>query len=214
MTTVYGVQFSPFVRKVLLVLQVKGVPYSNPQVNPMDPPKDFERVSPLGKIPAFEDDKVLLADSAVICDYLEQRYPENPLCPSDLVERARVKWLEKYADTEVVSALGPIFFERVLKPLVLQQMPDEEKISNIMSQSIPGIFDYLNNQLHGKKKFLHGNELTIADIATTTHFINLSYSKIEVDATKWPNLASYLKQMTELPLFKSFIESDQLLYAE
>ncbi|MCM0148826.1 glutathione S-transferase family protein [Photobacterium galatheae] len=214
MTTVYGVQISPFVRKVLLVLKAKGIPYTNPPVNPMDPPKGFDRVSPLGKIPAFEDDKLTLADSAVICEYLEQRYPQISLYPTDLVDRAKVKWLEKYADTEVIAVLGPIFFERVLKPSMLQQTPDEERVNSLITQSLPGILNYLDQQLRGKKTFLHGNVLTIADIATTTHFINLSYSKVDVDATKWPNLAAYLKQMTDLPLFKGFIESDQPLFAE
>ena len=51
------------------------------------------------------DDRVTLADSSVICEYLEDRHPEPVLYPRDAVSRARARWLEEFADTR----MGEVF---------------------------------------------------------------------------------------------------------
>ena len=74
---------SPFVRKVRAYLALKGIDYALEPVNPFDPPAGYRDISPLGKIPAWRDDDVTLADSSVILLYLERRHPAPPLYPRD-----------------------------------------------------------------------------------------------------------------------------------
>ena len=113
MTTVYGIPISPFVRKVLYVLEHNGVEYNVEPVTPMELPDDFHQLSPLGKIPAFSDADLNISDSSVICRYLDAKYGEpadQSLFPSGLVERARAEWFEEYADTKLVELMGGLFF--------------------------------------------------------------------------------------------------------
>src|SRR5512143_38503 len=90
MPTVYGANASPFVRKVRVVLTEKNIPYELEPVfpGPMAPP-EFRTLSPLNKIPAFRDGDRTLADSSVICAYLERTHPTPALYPSDPYEYAR-----------------------------------------------------------------------------------------------------------------------------
>jgi hypothetical protein len=57
--------------------QSKGIDYELDPVNPFSPPEGFKELSPLGKISAFRDGDRILADSSIICAYLERKHP-NP----------------------------------------------------------------------------------------------------------------------------------------
>ena len=81
MPTVHGVNLSPFVRKVRVFLAEKGVGCDLNPVNPAEAGAEYRNISPLGKIPAFEGEDVTLADSSVICSYLEQKHPTPALYP-------------------------------------------------------------------------------------------------------------------------------------
>ena len=84
MIKLYGASASPYVRKVLAVLSIKQLPFEHiPQMPFVDDP-DFRKISPLGKIPALEDGDLSVADSKVICQYLEEAYPAHPAYPESL----------------------------------------------------------------------------------------------------------------------------------
>ena len=87
--TVYGAPLSPFVRKLCLCLIEKGLDYELEVVMPFGQPDWFRELNPLGRIPAFRDGDLKLADSSVICQYLEEHYPEHkPLYGADAEQRA------------------------------------------------------------------------------------------------------------------------------
>src|SRR3990167_6197423 len=103
--TVYGAPLSPFVRKVRLCLAEKDLDYALEIILPFGQPAWYRELNPLGRIPALKDGDFSLADSSVICQYLEDNYPERTaLLGRNAEQRARVRWLEKYSDYE----LGPL----------------------------------------------------------------------------------------------------------
>ena len=81
--TLYGAPLSPFVRKVRLLLAEKGLDYQLEAIAPFGQPAWYREISPLGRIPALRDGDLALADSSVICQYLEERYPEPPNLQGD-----------------------------------------------------------------------------------------------------------------------------------
>src|SRR5947208_41974 len=122
MRVLYGVNASPFVRKVRVALAEKGIPYEREDVIPINVTPEFRKISPLGKIPAFRDGERTLSDSSVICAYLERTHPTPALYPSDPYEYARALWFEEYGDTALLSAIGPkIFFKKVVAPIFFHQ---------------------------------------------------------------------------------------------
>ena len=99
----YGSSLSPFVRKVAAVISLKGLDCDHEQAMFGSLPRDL---SPLGKIPAFADGKLKLADSSVICEYLEEQYPAVPVLPKTAADRARARWLEEFADSKLAELCG------------------------------------------------------------------------------------------------------------
>jgi glutathione S-transferase len=88
---VIGSYLSPYVRKLLVVLDLKGIPYRIDPVIPFSGNDEFSRVSPLRRVPVYRDDEVTLSDSTVICEYLEERYPTPALMPHSPAARARAR---------------------------------------------------------------------------------------------------------------------------
>ncbi|HSC17857.1 MAG TPA: glutathione S-transferase family protein [Rhizomicrobium sp.] len=209
---VYGANLSPFVRKVRVVLAEKGLDYSLEPINPFAPPPEFSEISPLKRIPAFRDTDLPepdnhLADSSVICDYLERKYPNPPLYPQEPYARARALWFEEYADSQIASNMvRPLFFERIVKR-ILRQQPDETICEAALRDHMPAIGDYLDKEIGGRE-YLVGNAFSIGDIAVATMFVNVRHAGELVDASRWPNLAAYVARIHQRPSFQALIEEE------
>lgn len=191
----YGVPLSPYVRKVAVVLELKGIAYESEPSLPGAVPRD---ISPLGKIPALVDGDVAIADSTVICEYLEEKYPAVPVLPQGVEARARARWLEELGDSKLGELCGGgIFFERVVKKMLMGQDGDEAKVQNTIDNLLPPVLDYLEGQLPAEG-FLFG-EPGVADVGIATHFVNAGYAGYAVDAARWPRTAAFVERVKALP---------------
>jgi glutathione S-transferase len=207
----YGASASPFVRKVRVVLAEKGLSYEHDPVIPMNVSPEYRKISPLGKIPAFEHDGRTLADSSVICAYLERIHPQPALYPSDPYEYARALWFEEYGDGGLVTVVGPkIFFKRFVAPRFFNQPTDEAEVQKTIDEELPPLFDYLESQLSGA--FLVGNAFSIADIGVATQLVNLRHVGVGVDTRRWPKLARWTASIHERPSFRTLIEEERAAF--
>lgn len=205
---VYGVNASPFVRKVRVTLIEKSLPYELETVFPGPAaPAEFRAISPLGKVPAFRDGDRTLADSSVICAYIERRHPTPALYPNDPYEFARALWFEEWADGGLVTIAGPkIFFQRIVAPRFFGRACDEETVRKAIDEELPPFLDYLEGQISGE--FLVGGAFSIADIGVVTQFVNLAHAGVAVDAARWPKLAVYVERGFARPSFKALIDEE------
>jgi glutathione S-transferase len=203
----YGAALSPFVRKTRIFMQEKNIPFEAIHVDPNNPPEDFAKLNPLKRIPVLQHGDRVLADSAVICRYLESLFPETPLYPTDPWEQARCTWFEKFADYELgVSCTFSVFRNRVIMPLIGRPC-DEDKVQKALDSTIPPLFAYLDQELNGKE-FLVGEHMTIADIAIASQLVNLRHGGEAVDANRFPNLAAHTERMHARPAFASAITKE------
>src|SRR3989442_15956550 len=116
---VIGSYLSPYVRKVLAVLYFKNVPYKIDPIIPFMGNDDFARLSLLRRIPVLIDGPLTLSDSSVICQYLEEKYPNPPLYPQDIADRARARWWEEYADTRLGDVfIWQLYNQKIINPYV------------------------------------------------------------------------------------------------
>lgn len=208
MKIVYGVNASPFVRKVRVALMEKNVPYELETVYPGPAaPPEFRAISPLGKVPAFRDGERTLADSSVICAYLERLHPQPPLYPADPYDYARALWFEEWADAGLVTVAGPkIFFQRVVGPRFFGRACDEELVRRAIDEELPPYLDYLEGQIDGE--FLVGGALSIGDLGVLSQFVNLAHAGVTPDAGRWPKLAAYLARGFARPSFAALIAEE------
>ena len=211
MPTVLGVNVSPFVRKVRVALAEKKIPYELAPMFPGATDDDFRKLSPLGKVPAFKDGDKGFSDSSIICAYLEKKHPSPALYPSDPYEYARALWFEEYADSAMVSVIGPkIFFQKVVNPRFFNKPTDTEMVEKAVAEELPPLFEYLEGQLSGD--YLAGNQLTVGDIAVCSMLVNLIYAGYGIDPQKYPKLARYVARIHERPSFKACLDEERAQY--
>lgn len=202
---VYGTGYSPYVRKVLVSLVEKGVAYEHRPVMFHAPDQDFQACSPLGKIPAIEDDGFRLADSSAVLWYLERKHPTPALVPADPKALGRAVWFDKFGDTELFGKLIVPFVERVLKPNMMKQPTDEAAVTRALDKDLPPLFDYLESQISGP--YLVGDAFSIADISIATGFFNFQLAQAQIDDGRWPKLARYVTATLARPSFAAALDA-------
>jgi glutathione S-transferase len=211
MIKLYGNALSPYVRKVMLVLEHKGIAYENDPLSPvMNPSEEFLRISPLRKIPVLRDGEFVLPDSSVICRHLEDVQPEPALYPRELRARATACWLEELADTKLTDCLAPIAGERLFKPRFLKQPPDEANVARMIERELPGPLAYLES-VAPSSGFACG-ELSIADLALASAFTNPRYAGYAPEASAQPRLRALLERIWATPLFSAQLAREHSLY--
>ena len=88
MITLYDAARCPYCARVRVVLVEKGVPYEPVAIDLSNRPPWLYEKNPLGRVPVLEEDTLVLPESVVIMEYLEERYPEPALLPADPAQRA------------------------------------------------------------------------------------------------------------------------------
>jgi glutathione S-transferase len=210
----YGHPLSPYVRKVMSTLENKHIAYDLDPTFPAkhlkilkkDVPAEFQEASPLGKIPAVRVEEGSLADSSVIIAYLEKKWPNDSLYPTDPYLQAKALWFEKYADTAMTDVFHRLFAEKVAKKVVFNKAGDEAVINELLPK-VPEILQYLENSLEASKtRFLVTNELTVGDVAVLHLFVGLQYAEIKLDLSNCPRVAQYLKDGLAHPSIQKVVE--------
>jgi glutathione S-transferase len=209
MLKIYGALLSPFVRKVRTVLAEKQVEYQLIPQNPFDKSEDLLKRSPLGRIPALEDEQGRpLADSSVIAEYLEERFPQPAMFPSDPYDRARVRWFDEYADGGMAPSLtGKIFFQRVINAKLMRKTPDEAIVRSGLAE-LPAYLGYLEREL-GRNAYLVANTFTLADVSVACQLVNLGHAGVQIDGSKQPALAEWFTRVVARPTLAALIEQDR-----
>jgi glutathione S-transferase len=198
---IIGSYISPYVRKVLACLHLKNLEYEIDPIIPFMGDDRFTQLSPLRRIPVFVDDRVTLADSSVICQYLEDRHPQPALYPRDIALRARARWLEEYADTRMGDVFIWRLFDQVaIKPRVWGEKTDEAVLKQTLDHEIPHVLDHLESQLPAEG-FLFG-EVSIADISIACFFRNAAFARYTVDKARWPRTAGFVDRVLRLACFE------------
>lgn len=199
--TIIGNYLSPYVRKVLVCLELKGIPYRIDPIAPFVGDEEFSRLSPLRRIPVLRDGDLVLNDSTVICEYLQERFPRPSLYPADPVRRAKARWLEEYADSYLGDVIvWRMFFQKGVRRFLFNEGTDEDVVRRARDEELPVALDYLEAQLP-ERGWLFG-DLSIADIGIAAFFRNAAFVKYQVDAKRWPRVAAFLGRAWALPPFR------------
>ena len=188
---IVGSFVSPYVRKVLACMRLKGLDFEVDPITPFFGGDEFERLSPLRRIPVMQDGDLTLCDSSVICAYLDEAYPDRPLLPAEPPARARARWLEEYADTRLGDVfIWGLFYQKVVHPIVWGEPGDQQRVERTIGTELPREMDYLERELP-REGFLFGN-IGLADVAIATFFRNGGYAGWSVDKTRWPKVHRFV----------------------
>jgi len=152
----YSMRFCPWAQRAHLILDAKEIPYHTININLKFKPEWLTQKSPLGKVPALEIPNVKgdpLIESMIICEYLEEKYPQNPLRSKDPLERAREKIL-----IERFCGLTSTFYT------LLKKEGTSEDISYGIKE-LDKYYDILENELEIRgTKFVGGSKPGFVDL--------------------------------------------------
>src|ERR1700694_5249957 len=104
-----GFHLSNYHNKARIALLEKEVPCDEDPTCVPSQKDEFLKRTPMGKVPFLELDGTTLAESQVICEYLEETYPPQPLYPRDPLARAKVRALVVLLELHVVLVRGKLY---------------------------------------------------------------------------------------------------------
>jgi glutathione S-transferase len=197
---IIGNHVSPYARKVLVALDHKGVDYELDPIIPFYGTEDFTRVSPLRRIPVLIDGDLILNDSTVIAEYIDERWPEPPLMPKGAENRARARWMEEFADSRLGDLIiWRLFYQKTIVPYVWKRELDHALIERTVTQDLPEALDWIEARAPSEG-FLFDHVCT-ADISYACFFRNASLAGFEIDAERWPRTAGWVARTQAVPAF-------------
>ena len=175
MRTLFHLWLHPFSRKVRIVLSEKGLEFGLQIEKVWERRTEFLALNPAGDVPVLvEQDGTTLANSQVICEYLEEVYPEQNLLGHDPVQRAEtrrlVSWFDVKFNREVTDNLVG---EKLMKRMLQMGEPHGPSI-RAGHANIHYHLDYIGF-LTEKRKWLAGDQFSLADITAAAHLSAIDY---------------------------------------
>ena len=203
MIRLYHVPLSPFCRKVRLSLAEKKLEVELIEERYWERDPDFIRRNPAGKVPVLKIDGRTIAESTAICEYIEEAYPDPPLLPKDIGARHEVRrlvgWFDDKFHAEVTSKL---LYERVNKKITKEGYPDSTNVK-AGARAIKKHLDYMTLLLD-ERRWLAGNELSLADFAAAGHISSLDYIS-DVDWNSYPTVRDWYARIKSRPAFRRLL---------
>jgi glutathione S-transferase len=190
-------------QKVRIALVEKALPWTGHHLNLRAGDQfrpEYLKLNPNGIVPTIIDNGRAIIESTIICEYLDEAYPDTPLRPKDAYARARMRlWTKKlddfaHVDTATLSfciAFRHQLLQRLITPEALEAhlalIPSKERQERQRTNIAQGfasplfeealrrwakLFKQLNDAL-SKSRWLAGDEYSLADIGYTPYYLRL-----------------------------------------
>ena len=185
--TLYDADRCPYCARVRLVLAEKGVPHETVVVDLDDRPAWIYEKNATGRVPVLEEDAFVLPESDVICEYLEERYPEPPLLPADPAERA----LARLAIFRFDDRLGDDYY-------ALRRGEDGA------AERLDARLADLDAELEARP-FLTGREFGLADVAYLPWVLR-ARERLGISLEPFPALSAWVERCLERPSVAAELE--------
>ena len=186
MITLYDADRCPYCARVRIALAEKGIEYETVEIDLDDRPAWIYKKNPLGRVPVLEEDAFVLPESAVINEYLNERYPEPALWPDDPGERAAGRLL--------------VFrFDDFSKPYYAFRRGEDGARERFEEE-----LGFLDALLDGAQ-WLSGRSFGLADIAFLPWVLR-ARDLLGVSLDPWPALAAWVARASERPSVAAELE--------
>jgi glutathione S-transferase len=156
----YGAIASPYVARVVMYAKIKGVDLPLMEAPGGIKSPDYLKLNPIGKMPTLDVNGQGIGESTIICDYLEDVYPQKPGLPKDPIDRARSRLIARIVDLYIANAVSPLF--RQIDP-----SKRDQAVVDTAAKEIVKTFGYVEHAM-GSGPFCVGNAPTLGDCALST----------------------------------------------
>jgi glutathione S-transferase len=200
MIKLYDFKSSPNCQRVKVVLEEKKLPY---ETIPVDLRKkeqktpEYLKINPYGKVPSLADGDVVLYESCIIDEYLEDKYSTPPLMPADPGKRARVRILIDYGLVQMESA-----YQKLRAESMKEERERHSEVIESAKTDVKKLLQRFENEI-GDQPYLAG-DFSMVDAALIPRFIRLEGFGVLPDASM-PRLARYIQRMKDRPSVKTIL---------
>ncbi len=204
MLRLHHVPLSPFCRKIRIALREKGLAAELVEEQPWEQKEEFLRLNPAGETPVLEDDGLVICDSQAIAEYLEEAHPEPTLYGRSLEQRSETRRLVAWFDSKFCREVTDLLWrEKLLKRLARRGTPSSEALRQ-GAANIRWHLQYIA-WLFEDRRWLAGDELTMADIAAAAHLSVLDYlGDVPWDAA--PGARDWYAKIKSRPSFRPLLQ--------
>jgi glutathione S-transferase len=194
MIRLYDNAFSPFARKVRMVLEHKGLPHEVVDGLRKSTHDELRRVNGRVEVPALLHDATLVVNSADIVAYLERVFPSSLVYPLDTADYVKARAWERCADTTI----DPICID--ISYWTWAERPDAmpEGLLDAARRDLDRVYAALEADI-SESGYVCG-ALSIADFALFPHLVSVGPLQAPIDAARFPRLTAWLKRMRALPV--------------
>jgi stringent starvation protein A len=184
--TLYDAGRCPYCARVRIALAEKGIEYETVEIDLDDRPSWLFEKNSLGRVPVVEEDTFVLPESAVINEYLEERYPAPALWPADPGERALARLL--------------VFrFDELSRPYYALRR-EEDGAGEAFDVALARL-----DALLEERPYLSGQEFGLADIAYVPWILR-ARDRMGVDVGRFSAVAAWVERLEERPSIAAEVE--------
>ena len=184
-------------REVKIVLAEKNIPYEKINIHAEGFNKDdatFRKASSKGMVPAIIDGDVYMSEAYLINEYLDKKYPQNPLLPKDETVRQQIReWVAVY-EKKLDLQIGIYLLETHIKPENQRSPENAKKMHAEVLEALKEVDAFLKG-----KEYLFGS-YSLADVAVTPHISVLAHFGIDL-GSNYPNVTAWLWRIRARPSF-------------
>ena len=186
MMNLYSGTTCPFSQRCRFVLFEKGMDFEIKDVDLFNKPEDISVMNPYGQVPILVERDLILYESNIINEYIEERFPHPQLMPADPVMRARARLFLFNFEVELFSQI-----EALEKGNQKQQEKARQQVADRLTELAP---------VFHKQKFMLGEDFSMLDVAISPLLWRLDYYGVSLPKTAAP-LMKYAERLFSRPAF-------------
>lgn len=191
MMVLYSGTTCPFSHRCRFVLFEKGMDFEVRDVDLFDKPEDISLMNPYGQVPILVERDLILYESTIINEYIDERFPHPQLIPGDPVARARVRLFLFNFEKELFSHVSLIEGSNADKTTEASLTNSRNQIRDRLTQLTP---------IFVKNKYMLGDEFTMLDVSIAPLLWRLDYYGIDLSKNAAP-LLKYAERIFSRPAF-------------
>ena len=205
MRTLYHLPLSPYCRKVRLALAEKRLPFELRVERAWERRAEYLELNPAGTVPTLvEDNGFPIPDSQVICEYLDEAYPDSSLLGSTLGERVEIRRLVAWFDGKFArDVTDRLSGQKYLLRIAGRGQPD----AGALRAGYANLRDHLGHLgwLAENRKWLAGSTISLADLAAAAHLSVLDFTG-DIDWTLNAAAREWYARMKSRPSFRPLLQ--------
>lgn len=186
MMTLYSGTTDPFSQRCRIVLYEKGMDFQIIDVDVFNKPEDLVIMNPYNMVPVLVERDLVLCESNIINEYIDERFPHPQLMPADPVMRARARLFLHRFESEMFCHIGAL-------ESGVQKTADKARLS--VSDSLTQIAP-----IFAKQKFMLNDEYSMLDVAIAPLLWRLEYYNIQLPKEAAP-LMKYAERLFSRPAY-------------